>query len=345
MNIIHSNNLTADLTTQIDAVPHDRLFVLADTNTARLCYPLIAELPCVAQAELIIIPAGDDNKSLTSLSHVWTELSRKGATRHSLLLNIGGGMLTDLGGFAAATLKRGISFINLPTTLLAMVDASTGGKTGINFSGLKNEVGVFCDAKAVIINTCFLHSLDSENLRSGYAEMIKHGLIADRAHLSSLLAYDFADLSLLSEMISTSVAVKERVVTEDPFEHGIRKALNLGHTVGHAIESLLMAHGHPVLHGYAVAWGLVSELYLSTLRCGFPVALMRQVVRFIREVYGACPISCKDYDELFALMTHDKKNTSGQILCTLLADVADVRINQSISRTEIEDMFDFLREG
>ena len=255
-------------------------------------------------------------------------------------------MVTDLGGFAASTFKRGINYINIPTTLLAMVDASVGGKTGINFNGLKNEIGVFNNANTVILDTQFLKTLDAENIRSGYAEMLKHGLISEDKMWAELLNYDLEnpDLQKLSQMVADSVAVKERIVTEDPTEHGIRKALNLGHTVGHAFESLALQR-KPVLHGYAVAWGLICELYLSCIKTGFPTDKMHQTVRFIQEHYGKMAITCDDYPTLLELMTHDKKNVAGVINFTLLGGIGDIRINQTATKEEIYEALDFYREG
>jgi len=298
--------------------------------------------------QTIVIPPGDQHKTLDSLCHVWEQLQQHGATRHSLLINLGGGMITDLGGFAAGTFKRGIHCINIPTTLLAMVDASVGGKTGINFGGLKNEIGVFRNASAVIVDTLFLQSLDMENLLSGYAEMLKHGLISTPAMLGELLQYDFngnIDYSLLARLLEDSVAVKQRIVLEDPTEQGLRKALNLGHTMGHAFESLALRRQKPVLHGYAVAWGLVGELYLSTVKTGFPSATMRQVVSFIVNHYGKMDISCDDYDELIELMTHDKKNIGGEINFSLLSGVGELMLNQTATKKEIEEALDFYRDG
>ena len=202
-------------------------------------------------------------------------------------------MVTDLGGFAASTFKRGINYINIPTTLLSMVDASVGGKTGINFRGLKNEIGVFNNAETVILDTQFLKTLDSENILSGYAEMLKHGLISDEKMWAELMLFDVEqpDFGKLQQMVEDSVAVKQRIVTEDPTEQGIRKALNLGHTTGHAFESYALSK-QPILHGYAVAYGLICELYLSAIKTGFPTDKMHQTVSFIHEHYGKMSITC-----------------------------------------------------
>lgn len=345
--IIISTHLQADLSKAIAACQPDRVFVVADDVTAEHCWTKIREFYALKGAQLITIPASDVHKDLRSVEKIWTALQEERATRHSCVINLGGGMVTDLGGFAASTFKRGIHFINIPTTLLAMVDASVGGKTGINYRGLKNEIGVFNDADSVILHAAFLQTLDLENLRSGYAEMLKHGLISNDKMMGELLTFnlsDDTDFQRLQGMIAASVAVKEEVVKRDPFEQNVRKALNLGHTFGHAFESWSLKR-KPVLHGYAVAYGLVCELYLSCVKCGFPTEKMRQAVRFVKEWYGQLPFTCDDYDELIALMHHDKKNLGDEINFTLLADVGDIKINQAATMEEIKNAFDFLREG
>ena len=344
--VVIAEQLDESLTEAVKACEHDRVFILADETTERCCLPVVEEFDVLRDARRIIIGATDTHKTLQSLAHVWEELGNGGATRHTLLINIGGGMVTDLGGFAASTFKRGINYINIPTTLLSMVDASVGGKTGINFNGLKNEIGVFNNASTVILDTQFLKTLDAENICSGYAEMLKHGLISNEQMWAELLRFDLEhpDLQQLRRMVADSVAVKERIVTEDPTEKGIRKALNLGHTVGHAFESLALTR-KPVLHGYAVAWGLICELYLSTLKTGFPTDKMRQTVTFIKEHYGKMPVTCDDYPTLLELMTHDKKNVAGTINFTLLGGIGDIRINQTATKEEICEALDFYREG
>ena len=343
--VVISENLTEALATAIAECEHDRTFILVDETTERCCLPIVSGLDCVRGAQIIVIGATDSHKTLESLSYVWEALGEGGATRHSLLINIGGGMVTDLGGFAASTFKRGINYINIPTTLLSMVDASVGGKTGINFRGLKNEIGVFSNASTVILDTTFLKTLDAENICSGYAEMLKHGLISNEKMWAELINFDLArpDLQQLQTMVADSVAVKQRIVTEDPLEQGIRKALNLGHTVGHAFESFALKHS-PILHGYAVAYGLISELYLSTVKTGFPSDKMHQTVSFIKEHYGKMAITCDDYPTLLELMTHDKKNVAGTINFTLLGGIRDIRINQTATKEDIYEALDFYRE-
>ena len=387
--IIISNDIEHDLATAVTGSEHDRVFVLTDDTTHECCLPKVAALLAQYDAVPITIAHGDQHKTLSALGDVWTALQQGGATRHSLLINLGGGMITDLGGFAAATFKRGINFINIPTTLLAMVDAAVGGKTGINFGGLKNEIGAFADARFVIINTCFLDTLDAENLCSGYAEMLKHALISDERMWAEHVNFDLSqpDLAELQRMVAESIAVKERIVAEDPHEHGIRKALNLGHTIGHALEefALQQAGGavvsarllplarartapnsqltsggavvstapnnqltpgnRPLLHGYAVAFGLIGELYMSARKAGFPTERLHQTARFIRENYTQTEFTCNDYPTLLNLMRHDKKNTSGVINITLLHNIGDIRINQTATDEEICEALDFIREG
>lgn len=362
-DVIISTQIQKTLAEAIARCPYDRIFLLTDTVTEQLCWPLVAQVEPLKEARHIVIGATDTHKTLETLASVWKQLGDGGGTRHSLLVNLGGGMVTDLGGFAASTFKRGIRYINVPTTLLSMVDASVGGKTGINFNGLKNEIGVFNAAETVILDTEFLRTLDSENICSGYAEMLKHGLISTREHLDELLAWplDRADrltdgeLHALGQLVGRSVAVKEDIVEQDPCEKGIRKALNLGHTVGHAFEALSLkraletegtpqAH-RPILHGYAVAYGLVCELYLACVKTGFPADVMRLCVAFVKENYGTLPVTCDDYPTLYAYMQHDKKNTAGVINFTLLGGVGDIRIDQTATKEEIFEMLDFFRDG
>lgn len=343
--IVYTNNIIGDVRAIIERERPDRVVLLTDETTHRLCRPLVTE--ALADVPEIVIPATDVNKTLDTLQQVWCGLQDAGCTRHSLLINLGGGMVTDLGGFAAATFKRGIRFVNIPTTLLSMVDAAVGGKTGINFGGLKNEIGAFSDADAVIICTEFLRTLDAENIRSGYAEMLKHSLLDGKEMLNRHMTFDLAqpDLVLLQQMVRESIELKQRVVTEDPHERGIRKALNLGHTVGHAFESFLMHKGSPVLHGYAVAWGLTVELFMSSAQLAFPTGKMRQTMRFITAYYGRPNVTCDDYETLYTLMQHDKKNTAGHINFTLLGAPGDIRLDQNVEKELIFDALDFLREA
>ena len=269
-NIVFSQHVGSELRKIVEKYPEGKMFLLTDRTAAGYCLPIVQSVLDEFNIKQIAIPSGEENKTIQSVGLVWDFLSNNGADRKSLLINIGGGMLTDLGGFAASTFKRGLDFINIPTTLLAQVDASLGGKTGFNFNGLKNEIGVFMEPNSVIINTNFLKTIDHQNFLSGYAEMLKHGLIKSREHWQELLAYDLEIINYdaLQEIIAHSVAIKEWHVLNDLTEQNIRKALNFGHTIGHAFESYAMKTGRPILHGYAVVYGMIAELYLSAIKCG-----------------------------------------------------------------------------
>ena len=339
--------LRDELQAFLSALSYDKLFILTDENTYRQCLPLLSGVAALQGVPVIQTAAGDTHKGLAYLAKIWERLSNEGATRHSLLVNLGGGMVTDMGGFAGATFERGLRTINIPTTLMASVDAAVGGKTGINFNGLKNEIGSFYPPLCVFIDCEFLRTLDRDNILSGYAEMIKHGLISSMENYTSVMLYDIDTMnySYLNQLVEQSVAVKERIVEEDPKEQGIRKALNFGHTIGHAYESLSFIQERPILHGHAVAAGIVSELYLSHVICGFPMEKVRQVVYYIKEYYPTFGFDCTDYERLYELMTHDKKNEGGVINFTLLAQVGDVRINQSVTKERILESLDFYRES
>lgn len=345
--IIISKCIESELTKEIASCNPDRLFIITDDITYKLCLPIIKDFECLNGAITIKIWPTDTHKNINTLMQVWKELGDKGGTRHSCIVNLGGGMVTDLGGFAASTFKRGINFINIPTTLLAMVDASVGGKTGINFNGLKNEIGVFNESKAVIICAEFLKTLDKQNICSGYAEMLKHSLISNDNMWTELINFDILepDYGKLQNMIADSIKVKENIVEKDPFETGIRKALNLGHTIGHAFEAFSLKENRPLLHGYAVAFGLICELYLSCIKTNFPVEKMRQTVNYIKANYGTFLFTCKDYNDLINIMKHDKKNTGDTINFTLLGDIGDIRINQTATKEELFEALDFFREG
>jgi 3-dehydroquinate synthase len=346
--VVISKDLKADLQAFFASMSYDKLFILTDTNTQEKCYPLIKDIPALQDTPVITVQAGDTHKDIEQVAYIWSRLSNEGASRNSLLVNLGGGMITDMGGFAGATFKRGLRTVNIPTTLMASVDAAVGGKTGINFNGLKNEVGSFYPPECVFIDCEFLRTLDRDNLLSGYAEMIKHALISSMDIYASVLLFDLdakIDYAFLNRMVAQSVAVKERIVGEDPKEHGIRKALNFGHTIGHAYESLSFKKDRPLLHGHAVAAGIVSELYLSHKVCGFPMEKLSQVVYYLKEYYPAFVFDCKDYDTLYELMTHDKKNEAGIINFTLLSQVGDVQINQQVSKEKILESLDFYRES
>ncbi len=337
-NLIFTNDVEGALRRLTAARDHNMTVYIADVNTARFALGL---------GRLIVIPNGETSKSLETVCRVWDTLEDFGATRHSLIVNLGGGMVTDLGGFAAATYKRGVRFINVPTTLLGAVDAAVGGKTGFNNHGLKNEIGVFAPANDVIISTRYFDSLPIEEMKSGFAEVLKHAMLSDRDEFLRLIDHDFnapIDHDDLLERLRRSVQVKVDIVARDPNEQGERKALNLGHTVGHAFESLATKRGKPVPHGYAVAWGLVTEAVLSYMLLQFPSEDVHRLGHFVRDNYRDFPFTCDDYDELLDLMRHDKKSRDGEITCTLLAAIGDYRIDQTVTPDDVTAALDILRD-
>ena len=282
-------------------------------------------------------------KSLETVTQIWDFLFAQEMTRKGLVIAVGGGVLTDLAGFAAATYKRGIDNINIPTTLLAMVDASSGGKTGFNYHGLKNSIGAFYPPVETIISTEWLQTLPSHEFLSGFGEMLKTGLIDRDGWLwEVLLQYDLDTMPLdtLAPMIEQCVAVKERIVRKDPHEEGLRKALNLGHTFGHALEEISLG---TMPHGYAVVYGLIAELYLSVVKLGCPREPLQQLTQLMLHYYGKPQCKCSDRDQLIALMQHDKKNErAAEINCTLIQSIGHPVINQVITPEEANESLEYL---
>ena len=348
---METNNITVDLDLALRNAAGLRgksdLFLLADSNSCNYCLPKVMQTFELEDSKMLVLPAGEQHKTLQTVEKIWNFLIESHATRNSLLLILGGGVLTDMGGFAASTFKRGIPYVNIPTTLLAMVDAAQGGKTGFDYQGLKNEIGMFAPALKTIVYPMFLQTLPSEQLLSGYAEILKHALIASPLELIRVLNFDIdnIDYEQLAELIDRSIDIKQYIVEQDPEETGLRKSLNFGHTIGHAIEeySLMNKEAKPMLHGYAVMYGMVGELYLSMVKLGLEQQTLTQVVHFMTEHYGKPVCPCKDYGQLLELMRHDKKNTEqGQINFSLLRQVGNCRVNQKCTDQEILDALDFL---
>lgn len=348
--LIFTNDVAEALDRLVANLNPPQIVVVVDTNTERLVLPRLADKStAIASAKLICIKADDENKTLEALTSVWQQLAEMEATRSTLMVNIGGGMVSDLAGFAAATYKRGIRCINIPTTVLAAVDASVGGKTGINFNGYKNQLGTFTEPIAAIISSTFFGTLPAEQILSGYGEMIKHGLLENEDTLTHLLAFsplegDF-DAARMLPLLKASVMVKARVVETDFTETGLRKALNFGHTVGHAFESYALKLGHPIAHGYAVAWGAVVELVISHMQQAFPSDILHNVAAYVRQNYGSFHITCDDYPALIAAMRQDKKNrTAGDINFTLLRHVGEPIINCTAPPDQICAALDIYRD-
>lgn len=334
-NIVFTHEAGRILRESLQTTAPGGVFVLVDDTTREHCLGLFQDSG-FTDSHLISVPAGEHHKSLESVAQIWAVLSRQGAKRNSVLVNIGGGLITDIGGFAASCFKRGIRCINIPTTLLAQVDASVGGKTGINFNGLKNEIGTFSIPELVIIDNTFLKTLPLRQVLSGYAEMLKHALLAGEDALAEVMNADLKQVgeSGFLELIRKSVAVKAAVVEADPKEKGIRKALNFGHTIGHAIESVAIEQDMEIYHGDAVAYGMVVELYLSMKKLGFETRHYEAVRRLVEERfprYRAVAVP----EKLYSLMLHDKKNEQDGVNFTLLRCPGEFEIDNYCSKEEI----------
>lgn len=317
----------------------DKVLIVTDSNVERLVLPRLNSSKVIRESEYIAIPAGESYKNIQTVMNVWDKLEYIGATRRSLVLNIGGGVVTDLGGFAAATFKRGIRTLNFPTTILGAVDAATGGKTGVDFRGLKNEIGAFHLPEKVLISTLPFSSLTKDEVLSGYAEMIKTALISDRCFYISLLEIEkvLADDSILGEAVEKCVVFKDEVVEQDPREKGLRKILNFGHTAGHAFESICIEKGRPVTHGKAVAHGMLVALILSHMKLNFDTTEVSIYAAFLKNFYGSSLVNCHEIEDVLNKMNSDKKNKIfGHPLFTLLKNIGEPEIDCEPSQDEIK---------
>lgn len=343
--MIITTDIDLALREQTALTPLEQVFVLTDENTEASCLPLVLQTLPIPKEHRLSLPAGEEYKTLRSVERIWSFLQEQGATRKSMLLCLGGGIVTDMGGFAAATFKRGIQWVNIPTTLLGMVDAAAGGKTGFNYGGLKNEIGLIREAKETIVDTDFLKTLPAKEFLSGYAEMLKHAYISSPLELMSILACDIdhIDWEEFAALVQRSVEIKNYIVDMDPEEIGMRQTLNFGHTIGHALEAHSLKQGEPILHGYAVLYGMVAELYLSHLLLGFPEKDLQPLVQIMKQHYGKAVCGCKEYDALIALMRHDKKNPSpDSITFTLLKTVGNYHLGCTATHEQIREALDFL---
>ena len=338
------DNSLQELKNFLDNSDYSKVFILTDRNTGEHCLPVLQHrLPELKDFDLIEVDPGEENKNIDFCIGVWNMLLDFGADRKSLLINLGGGVVTDMGGFAASTFKRGIDFVQVPTTLLSQVDASVGGKTGIDLGNVKNIIGTFTQPKAVFISTEFLKTLDKRQLVSGFAEVIKHGLIYDGTYFYKLKSVSLENIS--DEDIYHSVEIKNAVVTEDPTEKGLRKILNFGHTIGHAIESWSLANDkNPLLHGEAIAVGMICEAYLSHKLNGLAEDELNLIIESIRNVFPDYSFSKSIYADVLAYMLNDKKNVSGKIGFALLRRIGRCDFNIYPSEEDIIASLDFYRE-
>lgn len=323
---------------------YSKVFILADENTNRCCSPLfLPELATEIPIEVIEIEAGEEFKNIETCTQVWYALSELGADRKSLIINLGGGVVTDLGGFVASTYMRGIDFVNVPTTLLAMVDASVGGKTGVDLGALKNQIGLINNPLLVIIDSRFLATLPAEQLRSGMAEMFKHGLIQSESYWGKMLNLSNLTLDDLDDLIYESVLIKNRVVKQDPTEKGMRKTLNFGHTLGHAIESYCLQNSdrQTLLHGEAIAIGMVLATFLSVEKLNFPKEKCVEIKEILGQYFEKQYFTENEIEEIINLMKFDKKNSHGNINFVLLEDIAKPKLDCLIENELIYSAFNY----
>lgn len=312
-----------------------KIVLLVDENTHDYCLEyLLTQFTELQEAEVMLLPKGEENKVLEICFQVWEALSEYKVTRHDLIINLGGGLVTDMGGFIASIYKRGISFIHIPTSLLAMVDAAIGGKTGVDLGRFKNQLGVFAEPEAIYIDTAFLSTLPQNEIANGYAEMLKHALISDLKYWKELTK---AQLNINESLIKTSISIKTKIVQADPYEKGERKKLNFGHTFGHAIEGLLLHSENQIQHGHAVAIGILCEAYISQKRKLLSSIAFEEIVKSIVTLYPIPKLNDQQFDALFELMQQDKKNKGGKILCVLLDAIGSCKIDQEIDKKEIDE--------
>jgi 3-dehydroquinate synthase len=323
------------LTTFLANNDYSHIAVLVDEFTNKHCLPIIQDL-LPSNFTKILIKSGEHHKNLTTCEQVWQRMTKANMDRHSLMINLGGGVIGDLGGFCASTYKRGVDFIQIPTTLLAQVDASVGGKLGIDFHGLKNHIGVFQLPKTVFIHPKFIETLPEQQKKSGFAEIIKHCLIRDEKEWNSICHQSFEELDL-SKLIAHSVAIKEAVVLEDPKEAGLRKILNFGHTLGHAIETFLLDQGkRKILHGEAIAIGMIVEAFISHQRDLISLQELEEIESYLFENYGRVKLYPEEISKIIALTAQDKKNKGKEIRFSLLTGIGDCGYDIPVSASEMK---------
>lgn len=341
---VHFKNFAEELSGLLSKRKYSSVFILVDDQTVNYCLPvLFQEVPALQSARVIEIFSGEGFKNLETVEQVWESLTTWHADRRALLINLGGGMVCDLGGFAAGTYKRGIDFIHVPTTLLSQVDAAYGGKQGIDFNHFKNQVGIFCNPAAIFVHTDFLKTLPQVQITNGFAEVVKHGLLSGGKFWKQLQLLDDLSSVSWSKIVKESAAIKISVVKQDPFERGLRKILNLGHTIGHAIESKLLSRGGDTLHGFCIAAGMIGELYLSWQLCGLPEKKMKEAVSFIARHFPQPDLDPSLDDELLDLMKQDKKSSHGRVQFALLKKIGMPVIGVEAEDQVIRKALDYIR--
>jgi 3-dehydroquinate synthase len=335
-NVLITNDVGSTLDRVLQELSPDKIHILVDENTEKHCLPIIHQIGEFSFSQIL---SGESNKNIDTCAAIWKDMTNNNLTRNSLLINLGGGVIGDMGGFAASTYKRGIRFVNIPTTLLSMVDASVGGKLGIDFMGLKNHIGLFKNPENVIISDVFLNSLPSNEKISGWAEVLKHGLISDKSYWEESKKMNPNKNSNLNYVIEKSVQLKGEIVTNDPEEKGLRKILNFGHTTGHAIESWNISKGNPITHGECVAAGMILESHISNQKGLVSEADLSDIAISIKNLY--LPVSFPDLSNLISLMKQDKKNTDSNISFSLLKRIGECIFDQPVTKDELEQAVRF----
>lgn len=341
-NIRITDSLAQSLNAYFQANHYSQIAVLTDSNTYEFCYPLVKEhLP---EHTVLTIEPGENHKNIETCIFLWEKMTALSMDRKSLFINLGGGVIGDMGGFVASAYKRGIKFLNLPTTLLAQADASVGGKLGIDFQGFKNHIGFFTEPEKIIISSDFLKTLPKNELKSGFAEIIKHSLIGDKAHWEKLISYSFDDQNMDTH-VAHAVQFKAEVVEKDPYEHGLRKILNFGHTIGHAIESYFLDKGEKrLLHGEAIAIGMITEAYLSVKLAGLQESELETISAFIISIFGKVFINPDLTPELIELTIQDKKNEGGKTMFTLLSEIGKAKYNCIVGAEDIKESLSYYQK-
>ncbi len=332
---IYIGNIWEALQSFLAEKKYSKIFVLTDEHTHKYCFPLLQKALSSEKMHLISVPSGELNKNIRTCEAIWQQLMRAGADRKSVLINLGGGVIGDMGGFCAGTYYRGIAFIQIPTTLLSQVDSSIGGKLGIDFDEVKNSVGIFRNPAAVFITSDFLQTLSEREVRSGFAEMIKHALICSATQWKTLSQIAHFKNTDWSAHITPSLMIKKRVVVKDPFEMNVRKSLNFGHTIGHAVESFFLEKENALLHGEAIAIGMVCEAYLAHKKMGLSQVELEEITQFILKTYKKQLLPAEHFPEMIAIMAKDKKNEGATINCTLLKKIGNFVINCTVTKEEI----------
>ena len=323
----------------IEPYRNSKCFIIVDENTQEYCLEyILTSFDAIANAEVIVLPEGEENKQLQIVGNVWEVLTEYETSRHDLIINLGGGLISDIGGFIASCYKRGMAFINIPTSLLAMVDASIGGKTGVNLGVYKNQIGLFNNPIGLFIDPIFLGTLPAEELLNGYAEMLKHGLISDVNLYNEVLTQMTDPQNISLELLTKVIDVKRKIVLEDPTEKGPRKKLNFGHTFGHAIEGQQMMH-NPIKHGYAVGLGMILESFVSFKRGFLKLEEYNRIELELGQFYQFPAFSDEDINEMIALLVNDKKNRDGKILTCLIEGIGNCTYDHELTSSEALEVF------